>query len=343
MSVSTIISLDLGATKCAAGIIEYQHKNHDFICKKHCSVKLSETNSLENLLSTISDQLEINFSHADAICIGAAGQYNGVELRHLEGVYPYPMRFADVTKNKQWPHYAVIHDYDTIVCATFTSYMSSAQNILRLNSCTPQPHGRRIALGLGTGLGLKDGVLLENGDFWLGKNEIGHIGIINPPLAHSTRLTQHREFIDFLYRQQSHDQQQITFENILTGRGLVNLHQFLYPSERLSTPEMVGLEMQSGKTPELLDLFAWYLGLFTGSVQLMFMPEGGIWITGGVALKHLAIFSQPSFSEGISNSPAYRKERQSYPIGVMKNEKHALIGAGYYAAHRLLEPTNYLS
>ena len=343
MTDSTIIALDLGATKCAAGIIEYSHETKNFSCLQSCSVKLAETSSLPDLLEQLSAQLHMPFTSADAVCIGAAGQYNGMELHHLDGVYPYPMRFAEIAEKQQWPDYAIIHDYDTIICATFTSYMQNPDNLLRLNSCSPLLYRRRVALGLGTGLGMKDGVLLQNDDFWLGKNEIGHIGIIHPPLTDAVRLSQHQEFMRFLLAAQTHTHQQITFENILTGRGLVHLYQFLYPSAEMITPEMVGEAMLAGKAPALLDLLAWYLGLFIGSVQLMFMPEGGLWITGGVAQKHLEIFSQPSFNAGIEASPAYLHERQTYPLGVMKHPQHALIGAGYYAVQRLLNKVTYPS
>lgn len=68
---------------------------------------------------------------------------------------------------QKWPHFAVIHDYAPILCATFTSYMASNDNIKRLNSASMDLYGRRVTLGLGTGLGMKDGVLFPNGEFWL--------------------------------------------------------------------------------------------------------------------------------------------------------------------------------
>jgi glucokinase len=343
MNADTIIAMDLGGTKCAAAIITHIHATGQLICEKFCNVQLTETQSLTDLIRQIEAQLHIRFRDTDAVCIGAAGQYNGHELLHLDGVYPYPMPFAAVAATEHWPQYAVIHDYDTVVCATFTSYMQDENNILRLNSCPVQPHKRRVALGLGTGLGMKDGVLMPNGDFWLGKNEVGHIGIINPPHTDSQRLTQHQEFIHFLYNNQKSKQQAITLENILTGRGLVHLQQFLYPTAGELTPEAVSIQMTNGKMPELLDLLAWYLGVFIGSIELIFMPESGIWITGGVASKNLEIFSQASFIAGIKASPAYLHERTAYPLGVLKNTQHALIGAGYYAVKRLLNRVTYLS
>jgi glucokinase len=341
MRDKTIVTLDLGATKCAAGVIQYHHDTQDYICQTSCHLKLTDTTSLIDLIRHIEQQLGISFSAADAVCIGAAGQYNGRELCHLAGAYPYPMRFADIAQTEHWPNYAVIHDYDTVVCATFTSYMHNNQNLLRLNDCMPDPHKRRVALGLGTGLGMKDGVLLPSGEFWLGKNEIGHIGIIHPAKANATRIAQHQGFIRYLQTYQTRTDQQITFENILTGRGMVHLHEFLYPHLPTLTPAEASQKIEAGAAPELLDLFAWYLGLFIGSVQLIFMPEGGIWITGGVVIKNLDLFKQASLQEGIDASPAYQHERQSHPLGVMTNPQHALIGAAYYAVKRLLQPVTY--
>lgn len=331
-----IVTMDLGATKCAAGVISYHPETHKLECERTCSVLLDETTSLKDMISQIEYQLMIPFREADAVCIGAAGQYNGHELCHLAGVYPYRMMFADLAKTDNWPAYAVLHDYDPVVCATFTDYMQHPQHFIRLNDCVEKPHQRRVALGLGTGVGLKDGVLLPNGDFWLGKNEMGHIGIVTPPRASKERLQQHQAFMRFLQDRQQQTQEQISFESALTGRGLVNLHQFLYGAPNTPTPDLISEKMRTGQAPELLDLLAWYLGLFVGTVQLTFLPEGGIWITGGVVIKNLEIFKQASFEEGINDSPAYLQERKQYAMGVMVKPEHALIGAGYYAIRKLL-------
>lgn len=336
MQDATVIALDLGATKCAAGIIQYDADQNDYACTTDCHVKLLKTTSFDDLIKQIESQLGLAFKDADAICIGAAGQYTGSELHHLDGVYPYPMTIAEQAKKEGWRDYAVIHDYDTVVCATFTSYMNNENNIQRINSCNVHPFKRRVALGLGTGLGLKDGVLFENGDFWLGKNEIGHIGIVSPPTTHAAFILRHRELMQFMRQQKTMaSHQPVTFENILTGRGLLYCHNFLY-SQTASTPEEVGHKINAGEASELIDLYAWYLGLFIGTVQLTFMPEGGIWMTGGVALSNLVIFDNPHLQEGIKASPAYASERAEQAIGILKNPQHALIGAGYYAVQRLL-------
>lgn len=329
--IKYLISCDLGGTKCAAGLIEYETVTTDLTCKKSCSIKLKETESLSHLILQLEVGLNISFSNADAICIGGAGYYDGASLIY-ENAYPYPMNFRDLAKEKKWPPFAVIHDYAPILCATFTSFMEQPDNIKRLNSATMNPYGRRIALGLGTGLGMKDGVLFPNGDFWLGQNEIGHIGVIIPPTAPLEKMHLHSELMKFL----QHKQTPITFEKILSGPGTVNLYEFFYPDREKSSPEEIGILMREGHAMELNNAFAWYLGLLIGTLQLGFMPDGGIWITGGVALSHIDIFDLDDFYSGIDASPAYAAQRSQYPLGVLLNQSHAIVGGGYYAVKRIM-------
>lgn len=334
--IKQILAWDLGATKCAAGIVELNTETGALTCKKNYAIKLADTTSLADLIAKIEIALAIKVSDMDAVCIGGAGQYDG-ETLILEGIYPYEMCFAKTAVQQNWPAFTVIHDYAPIVCATFTTYMQQSENIKRLNSCALNPYGRRVALGIGTGLGMKDGVLLENGDFWLGKNEVGHIGITTPPAALPHHLERHRDLMAFLHdRMHINPDQAITFERILSGQGIVRLYQFFHTDDANITPEEVGMKMRDNELPEVKAAFVWYIGLLVGTVQLTFMPEGGIWITGGVVLNHLEAFDLPDFHEGIYASPAYRVQREEYPLGILCNQEHALMGSGYYASKRLI-------
>lgn len=330
--LKNFITWDLGGTKCAAGLVEYNSQTESFHCLKHCDVKLTNAESLQDLVQQIETHLECSMSDVDAICIGGAGQYDGQRLE-LEQAYPYVMNFAQIAKKNRWPAFDVIHDYAPIVCATFTSYMDEPGNVKLLNQGVKKPYGRRVAIGVGTGLGIKDGVLLPRGDFWLGSNEAGHIGVSLPPITTQSERQRHDELMRFLAVD---DDKPLSFEKILSGQGAVRLHQFFYPGSKDALPEEVGQDMRNGLAEETLKAFAWYLGLFIGTMQLTFMPEGGIWLAGGVVLRHLEIFTHPDFQAGIDASPAYRSQRAQYPLGVLCGQDHALIGGAYYATKRLL-------
>lgn len=327
-----IIVWDLGATKCTAGIISVD-ENLQLNCEKTYTIKLLDTNSLTDLIIKLENGLGLTMSMADAICIGAAGHYDGSTIQHTNP-YPYPMTIAELAATKRWKKYSVIHDYASIVCSTFTNHIQHEKNVTHLTNCNINPHGRRVAFGIGTGLGLKDGILFANGDFWLGHNEAGHIGIPTPPLAEKTDLQRHQAVIKFLTAEFHNES--ITFEKVLSGAGLVRLYRFLHPDEKHITPEEVGAKLQNDQVSELTDLFAWYIGLFVGTVQLNFMPNGGIYITGGVALNHQHVFNHTSLQRGIDATPAYLAQRKEYPLTVLRNAESALYGGGYYALQKLL-------
>jgi glucokinase len=331
-----IITWDLGATKCAAAVVEYNATSQQLICQQQACVKIRECESLNQLVSTLEAKLNMPMSAADAICIGAAGQYDGTHLQ-LEKGYPYVMPFAQLANSQNWAPFAIIHDYSPIVCATFTSYLHEPQNIKRLNDAAINATGRRVALGVGTGVGLKDGILFENGDFWLGTNELGHIGVPTPPLADKIHRERHHELIKFLRSEHFlAEDEPLTFEKILADQGMVRIHSFFDRAAKEKTSEEIGELVRQGQAKETLATFAWYLGILIGTIELAFMPDGGVWITGGVILSHMEIFDESDFYAGITASPAYLNLRKQFPLGVLCGKNHAFMGAAYYASKRLL-------
>ena len=339
MMYKTFVVWDLGATKCAAAVIDFDFHADEFDCISTTRVPLRECADLEALITRVEKELNYSMAKADAICIAAAGRYNGHEVE-LEAGYPYPMCFAQMAKKNQWRNMAVVHDYAPVACATFTSYLQKKPNIKTLVEGKPERFGRKVVFGVGTGLGLKDTVQLPNGDFWLGSNEAGHIGLTYPPKTNHKNEIRHRDFVRFLRNAGgllSHEV--LTFEKILSGKGVTRIHQFLTGESGL-TPEEVGKALTAGQYTETLKMLAWYIGLFIGTVQLMFMPSGGIWFTGGVVLKNLGLCDQQELFEGIYTCPAYKKERQTFPLHVMVGPDYALMGCAYYASRRLLVPQN---
>ena len=332
-----IITWDLGATKCAAAVVHYNTETKDLKCIKQGLVKIRSYHSLAELTRALEQLIGLPMSEADAICIGAAGHYDGTHLQ-LEKGYPYSMPFAQLAKEQCWAPFAIVHDYSPIVCATFTSYLHQPENIQRLNDAAINPIGRRVALGVGTGVGLKDGVLFENGDFWLGTNELGHIGVTTPPLADKIHRERHHELIHFLRSEHFlAEDEPLTFEKILADQGMVRIHSFFDRQAKQKSAEEIGNLVRNGHADETLATFAWYLGMLVGTIELAFMPDGGIWITGGVILNHPEIFNHADFYAGISASPAYLKLRKQFPLGVLRGKDHAFMGGAYYASKRLLK------
>lgn len=337
MMRKTFVVWDLGATKCAAAIVDFDFHTDQFDCIKTTRVILTDCQSVDELIDRVEHELDIKMVDADAICIAAAGRYNGAEIE-LEAGYPYPMLFDQAAKKRGWRNMAIVHDYVPVACATFTTYLRDKNNVKTIIKGECDRFGRRVVFGVGTGLGLKDSVLLPNGDFWLGSNEAGHIGLTFPPKARPQNEIRHREFVKFLKQEGGlQDQEVLTFEKILSGNGLKRIHHFVTGHTNLSAAE-ISAEMLSIEGNETMRMLAWYIGLFIGTVQLMFMPSGGIWMTGGVVLKNLKLCDQEELMHGIYACPAYKVDRELFPLTVMVGPDYALMGCAYYASRRMLMP-----
>lgn len=308
---------DLGATKCAVAIVEY---GHQLSIKAHVSVPLTACESLDHLLQTLQAELNIEFSTLDKMLIAAAGIYDSGVLHHTVG-YPYAMNFAQASQRYAWPEFSVVHDYVPHMCSTFVADHKNNNHVKFIHDGEFDPFGRRVVFGIGTGFGLKDGVLFPSGQFWCGQNEIGHMGLPIPP---EQEPPSHQALMYFLRANHT----PLTIETLLSGNGLSRIHEFI-TGERLS-PESVGDLIAQGAAHETHAIFAWYLGLVIGCIQLVFMPSGGIWMTGGVLLKHRQLLSHPKLFSGIEASPAYRTQRLRFPLALINDPSLLFLGGAYY-------------
>src|SRR3990167_7260761 len=191
---------DLGATKCAVGIVQFDPMMDEFKCTADTVVYLNEYFSLEDLTDGLEKNLNIKFSSVDEILIAGAGIFDG-ETLHLTNGFPYPMTFAKLATSRGWRKMQVVLDYVPIICATFIADLIDKNQVNFIQKGEFNQFGRRVVFGIGTGLGFKDGFLLGQRRFCLGDNEIGHMGVPLPPLVSQDEMQLHTEFMQFLRTQ----------------------------------------------------------------------------------------------------------------------------------------------
>lgn len=320
----------LDVMDCRAAIVENHENNFNII--KQCQCRLDHFISLKEMGAKISELLEMNHADADAICIASNGEYNGYELIIENFCYdklPYPLNFQTLSEEDHWPTFFVIKDYAPIICRTF---IDNEYNIKTIHAGQSSTSGRRVALGIDNMLGMNDAILLPNGQIWVGSNEIGHVGLSHPAVYQVCEALQHQELIDFLHHHEETNSQIITFDTILSKKGLVLLHQF---AEKLDKPipiEEIHAIIETDPASPALQIFARYLGLFINMVEFSFMPTGGIWITGKI-VEQFNLFEIPLLNfvlRGRDLSPFYKNVRDQFPLKILQGQDHAFLGAGFY-------------
>jgi glucokinase len=212
------------------------------------------------------------------------------------------------------------------------------QELLSLN---PQADlrqvGNRALIAAGTGLG-------EAGMLWDGvthrpfASEGGHASFAPNDSVGDELLT-------FLRRENGH----VSWERVLSGMGMKNLYRFFRQRSGQAEPEWLSAQLLQGdlgavvtqaglaaKDPvcvDALDCFTRNYGSEAGNLALKMLALGGVYIGGGIAPKMLPKMQSAIFLDAFYHKGRMSPLLQSMPVYVILNDKTALQGAAWFAAH----------
>ncbi len=211
-----------------------------------------------------------------------------------------------------------------------------AEDFMTLNRGVPDARGNAALISAGTGLG-------QAGLYW--------DGIAHRPFAceggHSTfapRGAIQVALLEFLSRRFGGH---VSWERVVSGPGLVNLHDFLIEYRRAEAPEEHLNELRkedpaaitagaySGSCPlcaETLALFIELYGAEAANLALKIMSAGGVYLGGGIAPKIADELGKGEFMVAFLDKGRMRPLLEAMPVRVIVSEGAALVGAARYAA-----------
>lgn len=189
-----------------------------------------------------------------------------------------------------------------------------------------EPGGGRVVLGPGTGLGVAG--LVQSRGVWIPvPGEGGHVDI-GPRSPRDFEVFPHVERIEG----------RISAEQILCGRGLVNLYRAVAAANavpaRLDTPAAITSAALAGadaEAVEALDLFVTCLGRLAGDLALVFMSRGGVFLTGGIAQKIVPALQSGRFRAAFEDKAPHSDLLRAMPVSVITQPLAALSGLAAYA------------
>lgn len=196
-------------------------------------------------------------------------------------------------------------------------------DIVALNPSELDKDGLAVITGAGTGLGLalmgKCAHLTEHA---VHPTEAGHADYA-PATEQHLRLRQ--------YLHETLRMERVTWEHLLSGRGLVLMDAFLRDQDHpvLKTPETVtaGAERKDISARHAIRLFWDIYAAWIGNVALMYRPTGGLYLFGGMAMRLLSWFEQERFVEQVTDRAAMQELVRETPIFLVTDEQLALKGA----------------
>ena len=200
------------------------------------------------------------------------------------------------------------------------------EHMVRIGGGVAEPAAGRVVLGPGTGLGVA-GLVHARGTWIPVPGEGGHMDL-GPRSPRDFEVFPNIERIEG----------RISGEQILCGRGLVNLYRAIAKTDgvepRFTTPAEItaaGLDKSDPIAVETIEIFCICLGRVAGDLALVFMSKGGVYLTGGIAQKIVPALQTSGFRAAFEDKAPHSDLLRHMPVFVITHPLAALAGLAAYA------------
>lgn len=341
-----IFAGDVGGTNTSLALVGRQNRGFHIMGKF-----LFKTRSLTSLTEAVRAAhrmilTELPAARIDRCCVSAAGPVEG--NRCVMTNVPWEIRGSEIEAALE-ARTVIINDFLAV------SYGIPLLDAADPAQITPLPHtdgafGRprgnlRAVVGAGTGLGV--GFLIEDhGRYIAFPSEGGHTDFagFDP---------ESRELAAFIEERTGMVPEAELF---ISGRGLGNIFAFYEATRRPGSGAGAELFAEIEGAPEadrpsmisaaagrdplfagMMDLFLRCYGRFASNIAAAFLPSGGLYIAGGIAMKNEIRFLEDGFMRTFEMNyrPGVRDFLKSVPVYLVKDYGISLLGAAN-AAYSLL-------
>ncbi|PTL78118.1 glucokinase [Vitiosangium sp. GDMCC 1.1324] len=237
------------------------------------------------------------------------------------------------------PRVSLINDFHAMAIGIS---VLPASDFAVLNDAPSDPKGPWVLIGAGTGLG--EAVVVHTGSgYEVVASEGGHTDF-------APRNELEMDLLRFLLKKHA----RVSYERIVSGRGLVALYEFVRSRSPEADSSVVSEEIAdssgdaapiisshglAGDDPlcvQALSLFVSIYGAEAGNLALKVVARGGVFVSGGIAPKIL-----PKLLDGTFRASFVAKGRlspllETTPVKVVVNSDAGLLGAAEQATRLAL-------
>lgn len=213
----------------------------------------------------------------------------------------------------------VINDFEAMARG---AVVAGDGDLVEIKSGAPRAGAPICVTGPGTGLGLAI-VLPRPGEDEVIATEAGHS-------AFAPRTEKEIEVLKFVMRE--HDF--VSYERLLSGRGLVTLHRALCAVNGVTRvtlrPEDITAAALARTLPvaaEATEMFCDILGTFVGDAALISGARGGVILAGGILPKIEPILRASAFAERFVEREPMRAYLDAIPVRLLTGSSASLVGA----------------
>ncbi|MGB5715732.1 MAG: glucokinase [Gammaproteobacteria bacterium] len=324
-----VLAGDIGGTKTRLAVFEVTATDLVTVVEQNY-----HSQEHASLLEITQDFLEHHSVSVTAACFGIAGpvRHNEVHTTNL----PWHISSMQIAKHTGITRVFLLNDLEANAWGISAL---SADDFFSLQTAAGDPEGNRAIIAAGTGLG-EAGLVHDGVKLLPFATEGGHTDF-------SPTSEQEIELLRYLQQRYQH----VSWERLLSGPGLVLIHEFLSNFHKREVPAWLVQEMHEGDPAsaismaaqsqrddiceQSLQLFVHLYGVEAGNLALKTMASGGLYIGGGIAPKILDAMKGGTFIEAFLAKGRMQALLQEIPVQIILNDKTALYGPAVFAEYRL--------
>ena len=321
-----VLAGDIGGTKTRLAVFDVEGTRLDTLCE--ASYPSGEYASLDAIVRDFLDRADADCRQA---CFGIAGpvQQGRVKTTNL----PWVIEAQAMAARFGFDTVSLMND---LQANAWGVEALDDDDCCLLSVGRPDVAGNASIIAAGTGLG-EAGLYWDGQRHWPFASEGGHADF-------SPHSDLEIALLEYLRKRFGH----ASWERVVSGPGLVNLHDFLCAHRGVAVPAWLHDEMAAGDAAaaisraalderdavcaDALDLFVHLYGVEAGNHALKIMATGGIYIGGGIAPRILDKIKGPLFMQGLLSKGRMRPLLEGMPVRVILNDRTALYGPALYLA-----------
>ncbi len=250
-----------------------------------------------------------------------AGPVGGNEIRLTNNNWAVRPEF--LAKTFALTDIVVLNDF---VAQALAVVALDGENMENVGGGKSVEHACRVVLGPGTGLGIA--ALVHSRHTWTPlPGEGGHIDV-GPQTPRDYQVFPHIAKIGG----------RVSAEQMLCGRGLVNLYRAVCTADSISPEYSTATEITASAlkkddpaATETLSLFLTVLGRIAGDMALVFMARGGVFLTGGIIQKIMPLLHDGTFRAAFDNKAPHSALLSSIPVYAITDPLASLAGLSAFA------------
>ncbi|MDE2913099.1 MAG: glucokinase [Paracoccaceae bacterium] len=325
MEPETWIVADLGGTNIRLAIAA----ETGVIKKTAITRSWEEASSLALALKSFLDETGIDPSRVSRLVVAFAGPAIPVDGQYRFTNVPIAFTRAELKAVLPGARTTIVNDFAAQAYCLMNLKPHDVEALQPFDGTWPE--GNRVIYGPGTGLGVAQ-LVMDSGKPLAIAGEGGNVAFA-PPTDELARL-RHR-IVDEVARRRPENPDTTMKprqEDVLSGPGLENLH-FALHGKRQSAEQIS--DLAHAGAAEAVDTFTHFFDSLAGmgaDLALTCLPQGGIFISGGMTRRNLKLLDRYRFRRIFEARWRYREILTGIPVFVLTRDNSGLEGAAIIAS-----------